>query len=499
MALLHHKLQLQHNPSSSFLRLSVALMMERNTHYFLYRASTLTRKITRAIRNCLFFAVSLLSLAAHATKTTLPPRPPQSYATPDNPEWTLLVFIEGANDLGPFGPLTMNGLAQTGSSPKVNILTDVQLAGEKGRRYKVEQGGYTLLDEYERTIPGDMTAEFIASCGWAIENFPAQKFGVIMWSHAAGYRDFEYAPRESTPYYYNSTASYKNLDMNEHAEQEKIALHAEEQSALPHTEHTLAKRGILYDDERQIFMRNKDISTAMSYISSIYLRGKQIELVGIDACNSGMIETFWEMKPFVKYVVSSEEYEIAQGWPYDTIAEKLVQNPTMTGKELGKVIVDGYGAYYQARTHHYTQSCIDVGKLDDLNNALNEMIAAYARCKEFDPTTLPLILRRARLQTLSFIFPYYVDLGSFCKEFGSLIDKNGLIFKGPASHIARLKESLNATIRAIQSTVTANTTGFYLSRAMGISIYFPTRERDSKYELTRFGQESLWPRFIYEY
>ena len=46
--------------------------------------------------------------------------------------------------------------------------------------------------------------------------------------------------------------------------------------------------------------------------------------------------------PHARYAVASEETEPAIGWAPSSYLKALNQNPAMTGKELGKAIVDSF-------------------------------------------------------------------------------------------------------------------------------------------------------------
>lgn len=389
----------------------------------------------------------------------------------NTPEWTVLVFMQAASNLAPFAEVNLEGIAQSGSTDKVNFLVEKQMRGDMAWRYKIEKGSYIVEEVKERPRPGNIADELIDSARWAITNYPSKKFALILWNHGCGYFDPSWTAAQ--PYYFKYTGTHQRYFARE--------------------------KGILFDDERMIFLANTELAGVTDTISKQFLGGNKIDLVGMDACNMQMKEVCYEMRESVKTAVGSEEYEFAHGWPYDKISLSLTSNPRMNSKELGQAIVDGYGEYWRTRTSYFTQSTVNLEQLDPLRNNIDAMVTSYFTCKEFDSQTMTTVLKRARNQALSFSMPDYVDIGSFLTEFNNLLTKYKDALNVPARHLQTLQATLQDSLATLSQTVTSNAVGFYLSRAQGLSIYFPTRSIDPSYKNNQFPQNSRWQEFIYDF
>ena len=62
--------------------------------------------------------------------------------------------------------------------------------------------------------------------------------------------------------------------------------------------------------------------------------------------------------------------------------------------------------------------------------------------------------------------------------------------------IKKLQAEIQGGLKIIEYLVIANTTGKNLSKASGISIYFPERRINPTYQKTNFAQSNQWFRFI---
>lgn len=110
--------------------------------------------------------------------------------------------------------------------------------------------------------------------------------------------------------------------------------------------------------------------------------GQKYELVGFDTCLMATIDTADTFDEYANYMVASEELEPGCGWSYDRIFEALVEEPSMDGAELGKVICDAFYAGCEdiGQEDNTTLSVTDLSKIPALveayNNVGNEVLVA---------------------------------------------------------------------------------------------------------------------------
>ena len=243
------------------------------------------------------------------------------------------------------------------------------------------------------------------------------------------------------------------------------------------------------------------------------------ELVGFDACLMGQLEVMSAIAPHARYAVGSEETEPSLGWAYASFLSALNENTAMTGGELGQVIVKGYlsqdfritddsarnifaGGDFSAESvaaeliQSSTLAAIDLGKIQDLNAAVNELTIALA---DVDQNTVA--QARAYAQSYESVFedvpPSFIDLGHFTELLAS------------ETNDPNVKQAAENVQSALSQTVLAEMHGDERPASSGLSIYFPNSELydgtfgdDPAYGIQytsfigRFATASLWDDFL---
>jgi len=104
------------------------------------------------------------------------------------------------------------------------------------------------------------------------------------------------------------------------------------------------QRGICFDETFRSYMTNQDLDFAFHEICTKVL-GKKIGIIGFDACLMSSMIIANIGKKYAKYMVSSEEVELAYGWPYDAVLRPLASSP-LPLKDLAAHIVKSFDAFY---------------------------------------------------------------------------------------------------------------------------------------------------------
>jgi len=419
------------------------------------------------------------------------------HATQKKAAWTIVIFIQACNNLESFAHKNLKDMIKVGTKSGINILVELHKPGEQSWRYKIERDSYNTEQVLSRASYPNIGNELVSTMQWAVNAYPANKYGLILWNHGSGVIDPQFNTLQ--PYYMKNSPT-------------KTTLSRSTRNKLPRD------RGILFDDERQTYLNNKDLRTAIQTISTNILKGKKIDLVGMDACLMGMVEVAYQLKNHVQYFVSSQEFEFAQGWAYADLLNRLTQK-TFNGEELSHNIVETYRNYYRSRTHYYTQSSVFIDHVQLLVDNINRVAETLLACKQQDPKGIGAIIQRARHQCLSFSVPDYIDLHSFFYELHNLlINAQDKTFSPPntparrlqyignlskpkveSSLIEHLKTQLTLGMQLVKRVVIANTTGRYLNRAQGISIYFPQKAIDESYMKTEFAKDCHWVDLVHDH
>jgi hypothetical protein len=254
----------------------------------------------------------------------------------------------------------------------------------------------------------------------------------------------------------------------------------------------------------------------------------QFELIGMDACLMSHIEVYGALMPHARYAVASQETEPALGWAYTSFLGALVQNPEMTGADLGRAIVDSYivedqrivddqaraemmnrgspmsgllgmlggptaQQVAQQMQQNATLTAIDLAAVPGLLDSVNDLSYALQGANQK-------VVARARTYALSFtsvfgknVPPSYLDLGNFAQ----LLKRE--------SGDAAVSQAVDSVLSSLGRAVIAEKHGPDKRGATGVSIYFPnsqlykspvTGAQSYTAVARRFADESLWDDFL---
>jgi hypothetical protein len=371
-------------------------------------------------------------------------------------EWTVMIYLDSDNNLESAGINDINEMEMVGSTTDVNIVVQadrvpysVLAANNEGYADDISNGNWTNTRRYYITqdfdpyqISSDLKSELgelnmgdpetlIDFTSWAITEYPAKKYLLVIWNHGGGFR----SPAYTT----------KDIAWDDTSGGDKIT--------MPELEYALSA-----------------ISNQM---------GKNIDIVGMDACLMAMTEVAYQIKDYADIMVASEENEPGDGWPYDTILAQLVANPTMSSIQLATDIVDKY--IYSYPYGNVTQSAIDLSYMDTLTSQLSNL--ALAIMSDSSTTKSKYVLASVTSQ-------YYgdwdfIDLFDFCNQL--LAYSNSLEVKNIASSI---QQTLNYAV------IKSGHSGGNVSDSKGLSIYFPYTAYHYYYNYTNFAKDTFWDEML---
>jgi uncharacterized repeat protein (TIGR01451 family) len=372
-----------------------------------------------------------------------------------------MVYLDGDNNLEEAALEDFLEMASVGSTDEVNVIVQMDRIGGYAsgygdwtttKRFYVTRGmtpdpenGLADLGEVNMGYTGSLQS-FVE---WAMASYPAQKYGLVIWDHGAGW--------------------YPRL-------QERVF------------------RGVAFDDtDGGDYLSNAEISAVLDTATG---GGEYpIEMLGFDACLMAMLEVDTHIAPYVRTRASSEASEPWDGWPYDTILGDLTANPAMTGTALANTIVD---RYYASFGNDETQSAVRFGPgfdtlvytVDDLAATLNRHIETY-RTAYTDA--------RSASQEFESDGDYddFVDLYDFASEIYNRVGDS------------EVRSAAQAVRNAVDTMVTNEKHGAAWADAHGITIYFPDAYND--WDIHRrdgylgsagyqwFTMQSRWDQFLQYY
>lgn len=409
-------------------------------------------------------------------------------------DWTIVVYLQADNSLAPFANYNINDM-QLGikSNAKLNMLVQWdQPNNKKTWRYKIVPGGRVEVDSLAQEMGINPQQELIDMMQWAKTKYPANHYALILWNHGSGVEDLR------DPY-----AQMRQI----------ISSWIEIPGALTKKD---IERGILYDDSQGTVLSNQGLLNAMAGIKQ--LLGKNIDIVGMDACLMAMVEVAFQIKNYADFFVASEEVEAGQGWAYAPFLTMLTQsNLPVAPRDLASSIVNGYKLLYQnnRQVQDFTLSVIQLSGIAALKDNIDKVIAALDDCKNAHKTNAISAVKTARRLSEEFYYPEYVDLYSFYSALSKSLGKTSLPksdkilhqkYKKPVVNLKYnkavddLKTLLHDGMALIKQVVSLNVNGIEHANAKGISIYYPARgPLHPSYAPTIFAQQSRWVYFLENY
>ena len=349
----------------------------------------------------------------------------------------------GDTDLEPFAIDDILEMAAVGSSDDVNLValvdrhpeyTDAAVLNlpdwEDTRLLGIDQGELVelaALGELNLGSP-ETFASFIET---GITEFPAQRYGLVLWDHGAGWPGM--GPDE--------TDGLDVLDMADIAQGLDAGLRA---------------AGV-----------------------------DSFDLIGFDACLMATYEVASVVAPHADYMLASQELEPGHGWDYRAL-RLLREDPTAGPEALGRAFIEGFAAQAEASGTgaDITLSLVDLDAVDEFQEAF----AAVAGPVVAAPTDFGRTMAGARRNLLGFGRNPDPSLDS------NMVDLGGLL-RNLAERAAdpELAAAARAAREALDDIVVANTTGPATSGASGLSIYFPEFEREFRQGYLFLEGVPAWP------
>jgi len=243
------------------------------------------------------------------------------------------------------------------------------------------------------------------------------------------------------------------------------------------------------------------------------LNGQTIDIIGMDNCLMSMAEICYELKGSAKFLVGSETFSPASGWPYRQIIERLkIESQNTKSNELpqnvAKGIVEEYANYYSGywlSGMSVAQSALDLSKVDDLHSLVNKLGCALEEelLEEFEPDIqkrveghLPRPFRDqlvlAHWEAQSYNGELFVDLFDFC----DCLEKR-VTSREVRETCGKIKDFVESHF-----VVKSCFCGAKYQYSYGLSIYFPWSQVAASYWNLEFIKASMgvgWGSFLNTY
>ena len=294
-------------------------------------------------------------------------------------KWTIMIYLDADNDLGSWANLDIREMMEIGSTENVTLILQLDGRNVNTKRYKVEKGALTLLEDLGELdmADGETLRDFVVD---AIGGYPAEHYALIIWDHGQGWKG------------------------------------------------TVAVKSIFNDYDNGKFT---------SYLSNYYIAaalsdartetGVKLDVLAIDACNMSVIEAAYEFRNAADIMVASQELVSAYGWDYDDLFRRLDRHPEQTPPELAQNMIDSFQDYYSLSPYadqtiaaialsskYSSDGTADITTLAVAVNDLALNLSTQMADEATQAATLDLLtVSRMNVREFEYI---YVDLVDFCAQ-----------------------------------------------------------------------------------
>lgn len=366
-------------------------------------------------------------------------------------EWTVMVYMNGKNDLEAAGFLDLDEMERIGSSDQVNILAEWgRMSGQEGDINGVD-GDWTGSRRY--LVAKDMTREKIRSkavqkfstvdmgdwkhlvdfAQWGMKNYPAKRYTLIVWNHGSGWK----------------------------------------------TSKTAITKGISYDFETKNHISTPELGEAMKAIG-------KVDILGFDACLMQMPEVAWEVKDHADFIVGSEQTIPGLGMPYDYMLGHLyIEGKAAEPEHFARMMVEGYSAFYSSQKKSTTLSILRTSEFPafaGVFNAWTDSMLAFEKKGE---------IKRQYMLARKYDDEDSKDLYDFAKRVEAL-DQNGPLGASSREVMAALKDKLVIKSNAYLGVYEQD------KESHGLAVYLPGKGYDAKYDQLAWAGASRWDEFLKE-
>lgn len=307
--------------------------------------------------------------------------------------WTIFLYVCGTDleSKGSFASINLWQIMQSIPGDNVNVILqtggtevwgqplDAELAEVLGveddfatavvdpsvlQRYEVTDE-LTLVDEQPLSSMGDQETlyDFLS---WGVENYPADKMGVVFWNHGGG-----------------------------------------------------CLLGVCVDElfDRDILMPF-EMGNAFNKLYGEMT--DRFEFIGFDACLMATIEVANILVPHARYMYASEETEPGFGWDYTALIGELNRKPEATGGQVGTVLCDAYFNFNReiGQESSCTLSVTDLAKVDDVLYALDDLALQLDVGLE-EPAYFAEVSRKVN-RAENYAYDYLVDMGDMADHLADI-------------------------------------------------------------------------------
>ena len=411
-------------------------------------------------------------------------------------KWAILVYIAAHNNLQMQGNWSLEALQDAAQSSSGK---DVQLA----MLYDTAQGATRYIPHLNiaealsrKDFDSGNADKLIDIAKWAFEQCPAERYGLVLWSHGTGWMPNEVQQLGSSRGIGGGEAQ---LRASSTASPALFRQTLETMLDQP----TFEARAICFDDGSQHSLDTLELAKVTDRISKFLQQ--PLDLLGMDACLMASLEVAYQLRDSVRYIAASEELVPGTSWPYGPIMAKLQADADMDGAALSKLIVEEFYAFYKANrppanSGDVTQVALDLSQVEAIAKAIDTLAGALLDHAKAERQNLWTAQKKTReTETLKERrtpnkFAYHLwDIGSVCDVLADTSKNND---------VRDAAQALQKRLKPGDFVLNERHLGAWFDRICGVSLYMapPNITRITQYYPTvALAQDTRWDKWLQTY
>jgi hypothetical protein len=282
---------------------------------------------------------------------------------PQKGKWTILTYIAAHNNLDLLGQHSRNEILKVGSTPEVThgVLYDGHVGAA---RYVMGEPGTVSSQEPLQSFDSGDPDALIDVAKWLFAKYPAERYGVVLWSHGTGWEpsEIQAVGAEARPGAATAPTEARERSVSSGS---LVLFRSTLRSLLTPAKHT--ERAILFDDGTGHSLDTLELARVARTIGEA--TGQPLEFLGMDACLMASVEVAFELRGSARYLVASEELVPGHSWPYQSIYGALRAEPEQDGGALARRVVDEYVGFFEKNppgAGDVTKVALDLSRLDSI-------------------------------------------------------------------------------------------------------------------------------------
>ncbi len=255
--------------------------------------------------------------------------------------WTWIIYLATHNDAADAGAASLDRVRAAALGAGVRVLA--QQATPSGTSRHLFGDGAPRSSDIGATDAGD-PATLLDCVRWAVQEAPAERYALVLWSHGSGWEPSEMArlAQQAPPTPVPVTAGELQQRAASGEDGRRVFFSSSMRRLLQRP--TPAERAIAFDDGSGHSLDAVELGGVVRNAAT--LLGRPLDLLGMNACQMASAEVAYEARAGARVFVASQEDMPAESWPYDDILPRLVAQPDMDAAVLGKLIVERYCAFF---------------------------------------------------------------------------------------------------------------------------------------------------------